>query len=102
MRIPCCHCGPRGHEEFSYLGDADVRRPAWKASGDRTDADSGEMDAWHAYVYLRDNPSGPHRELWQHVGGCRAWLVVTRDTRTHAILHVQSARAVASQGRVAP
>jgi methylglutamate dehydrogenase subunit B len=36
-------------------------------------------------VYLRDNPAGVNRELWQHVRGCRRWLVVTRDTRSHAI-----------------
>ena len=46
------------------------------------------MQAFHDYVYLRDNPAGPHRELWYHGSGCRAWLVVTRDTRTHAILAV--------------
>ena len=27
MRIDCCYCGPRGHEEFVYLGDATVERP---------------------------------------------------------------------------
>jgi sarcosine oxidase subunit delta len=32
-----------------------------------------------------------HRELWQHVYGCRRWLVVTRDTRTHAIAGAQDA-----------
>ncbi len=37
------------------------------------------------YVYLRDNPAGAHRELWYHGAGCRSWLVVARDTRTHQI-----------------
>ncbi len=23
-------------------------------------------EEWYDYVYLRDNPRGPHRELWQH------------------------------------
>ncbi|MGE0698949.1 MAG: sarcosine oxidase subunit delta [Hyphomicrobiaceae bacterium] len=88
MRIPCCHCGERGHEEFAYLGDATLRRPS--------DAPGGPDAArWHDYVYQRDNPSGPHRELWQHTGGCRAWLVVTRDTRTHEVIEVRPARAVA-------
>ena len=27
MRIPCPHCGPRTHDEFTYYGDATVRRP---------------------------------------------------------------------------
>jgi heterotetrameric sarcosine oxidase delta subunit len=73
MRIPCPFCGLRDLSEFAYLGDASLKRP-----------DAG--DAFHDYVYLRDNPAGPHREYWQHVFGCRSWLVVTRDTRTHDIL----------------
>lgn len=78
MIIPCPHCGERGHQEFAYLGDAApylAGRP-----------DPAAPEAFHAYVYLRDNPAGPLDELWQHVGGCRAWLVVRRDVRTHAIL----------------
>ena len=57
--------------------------------------DDAARQRWHEYVYLRDNPAGPHRELWQHVSGCRAWLVVTRDTRTHEVLGVEAARDVA-------
>jgi sarcosine oxidase subunit delta len=77
VRIPCPYCGPRGNEEFAYLGDAAVRRP------DPDAPDAGQ--AFHDYVYLRDNPSGEHRELWYHAGGCRKWLVLTRNTRTHEI-----------------
>ena len=47
--------------------------------------------AFDDYVYLRDNPAGPHRELWHHGAGCQAWLVVTRDTRTHEIFGVEPA-----------
>ncbi len=82
MRITCPYCGERPSEEFSYLGDASLRRP---------DADAG-LDAWHDYVYIRDNPRGPHREYWQHVGGCRAWLVVQRDTLSHEVFEVMPAR----------
>ena len=81
MRIVCPHCGERGNEEFFYLGAADLQRPAVEAP----------TEAWHDYVYQRDNPAGPHRELWQHWQGCRRWLVVTRDTRTHAIYAVADA-----------
>lgn len=82
MRISCPYCGPRGHEEFVYEGDATRRRP-----------DSGAPDAIvHDYVYLRDNPDGLHRELWFHAAGCHSWLVVERDTRTHAIHSVVAAR----------
>lgn len=89
MRLTCPFCGSRGVEEFTYRGDATVRRPA----GD-TDA-----AAWVDYVYLRDNPAGPHQELWYHGAGCRSWLVVTRDTRTHLISDVRAARAVAQAER---
>jgi len=76
MRIACPHCGERGSDEFLYLGAAGLTRPAAGAAA----------AAWHDYVYLRENPAGPHSELWQHLHGCRRWLVVRRDTRTHAVL----------------
>ena len=91
MRITCPHCGERGNEEFAYLGDATVRRPE---TFEVTAADPG-FEAWMDYVYIRTNPAGSHRELWQHVHGCRAWLVVTRDMRSHAIEAVELARDVA-------
>jgi sarcosine oxidase subunit delta len=81
MRIPCPHCGPRGLEEFIYHGDATVQRPK--------DGGAAPTKAWTDYVYFRDNANGPHRELWFHSAGCRAWLVVTRDLATHEILSVK-------------
>jgi methylglutamate dehydrogenase subunit B len=81
MRIPCPHCGERGNEEFFYLGAAGLQRPTADATA----------DTWHDYIYVRENPYGAHKELWHHVGGCRRWLVVTRDTRTHAIAAVADA-----------
>ena len=83
MRIECPFCGERDVSEFAYLGDADFRHPA---------ADTeGLADRFYEAVYLRDNPAGPHRELWYHAGGCLSWLRVTRNTRTHEILAVQLA-----------
>lgn len=76
MRIHCPFCGERDLSEFSYLGDATVQRP-----------DSAEK--FYEAVYLRDNPAGRHSELWYHTFGCRGWLRVTRDTRTHAIFAVE-------------
>ena len=75
--IPCPHCGPRAQIEFSYGGDATVTRP---------DPHTTDTRAWLDHVYLRDNPRGPHLEWWQHVGGCRAWIRVRRDTATHRVL----------------
>ena len=81
MRIPCPYCGSRDVSEFAYLGDATRVRPEGGAGA----------AAMAAYVYDRDNPAGPHREHWYHAGGCRLWLTVTRDTRSHAILACESA-----------
>ena len=87
MRIECPFCGERDVSEFTYLGDAAFHRPA----PDAADA----ADRFYEAVYLRDNPAGPHEELWYHASGCLSWLRVTRDTRTHAILAVQLAREAA-------
>ncbi len=89
MRIPCRYCGERGHDEFVYLGDANVRRPR--------DGGAAPTPEWEAYVYLRDNPPVRQRELWFHAGGCQCWLVVTRDVRTHAIEGAEPARRVATE-----
>ena len=86
MRISCPFCGDRVHAEFSYLGDAGPVRPK---AADRTVA--ADPTLVHDYVYLRDNPAGRHSEYWQHVGGCRAWIVVERDMTTHAITAVRPA-----------
>jgi heterotetrameric sarcosine oxidase delta subunit len=75
MLIDCPWCGPRDYAEFAYGGDATLVRPP---------PDAGER-VWYEYVYLRDNPRGPHDELWQHAQGCRMWVRVRRDTLTHAI-----------------
>ena len=81
LRIECPWCGLRNEDEFSYGGDATVERPA----------DDASQDAWYDYVYTRDNPAGRHREYWHHVTGCRAWLELERDTRTHEIFSIEPA-----------
>jgi sarcosine oxidase subunit delta len=85
MRISCPHCGERGSGEFVYRGDAGVLRPQTPPG---TPLAGETLAAWMDYVYLRDNPPGEHRELWYHAMGCRAWLIVTRNVSTHAILAV--------------
>ena len=79
MMITCPYCGPRDLAEFTYQGDASRTRP---------DPASTDQEAWNAYVYDRLNPMGEHREYWQHSGGCRQHLAVTRNTLTHDILDV--------------
>lgn len=88
MIIPHPLLGPRDAREFVCLGDAALlERP----DGLAADADR----LFHDYLYLRDNPAGIHRELWFHEHGDRSWLVVTRDTVTHAILKAELAAEVA-------
>ena len=88
MIIPHPLLGPRDAQEFVYLGDACLM--------DRPDPDAPDAEtAFHDYAYLRDNPAGLHRELWFHEHGDRSWLVVTRDTTTHAIVSAEIAATVA-------
>ncbi|WP_226779232.1 sarcosine oxidase subunit delta [Oceaniglobus trochenteri] len=84
MRLTCPLCGERDLREFSYTGDAVLcERPAPEAG----------PEAWDAYLHLRENPAGVARDLWHHGAGCSAWLVVTRDTVTHAVIAVALADA---------
>ena len=78
IRIKCPYCGVRDHAEFNYIGDATKIRPV-------NPADATPED-WFDYIYVRDNPRGPHEEYWQHIIGCRSFVKVLRDTSTHEVL----------------
>jgi heterotetrameric sarcosine oxidase delta subunit len=77
MRIPCPYCGFRDLSEFVTIGEATGPRP------DPAAPDAAEK--FFDYAYLRTNPAGPSEEYWYVAFGCRSWLKVVRDTRTHAI-----------------
>ncbi|MFK7965598.1 MAG: sarcosine oxidase subunit delta [Burkholderiaceae bacterium] len=79
--INCPHCGQRATEEFTPRGQVPPPRPS-------PDDPPG---VWSDYVHLRTNPKGRLKEHWHHTGGCRRWLVVTRDTTTHEVFEVQDA-----------
>ena len=81
LRIECPWCGLRNEDEFGYGGDATVTRPA----------DDASQDDWYDFVYTRNNPAGKHSEYWQHVNGCRSWIVVERNTLTHEIYSTAAA-----------
>ncbi len=85
LLIPCPHCGPRAEIEFTYGGDAGVERPLMDAGVSR--------QQWLDHIYLRDNPCGEHLEWWQHSSGCRAWIKVRRNTRSHQISGAWTATA---------
>lgn len=82
LLISCPHCGARAETEFSYGGEAGIARPAdpFKLS----DAE------WADYLFMRKNPRGLHRELWNHAQGCRRWFQVERDTVSYAITSISA------------
>ena len=53
----------RSQNEFSYGGDATVKRP--ELGKEISDQD------WDNFVYNRKSLRGKHLELWQHLSGCR-------------------------------
>lgn len=76
MLIPCPYCGPRDASEFTYSGDATIKRP---------EETNSNIDDWSDYVYQRKNPAGDHQDYWHHVQGCRCILLVERNTVTHTV-----------------
>ncbi|MDT2073123.1 MAG: sarcosine oxidase subunit delta [Planktomarina sp.] len=83
MRIECPLCGSRDRREFYYSGHASAL--------ERPDPDSS-VEVWDDYLHNRDNPAGLTEDLWHHEMGCSAWLVVQRDTVSHAVLAVRLAK----------
>ena len=75
LRIPCPYCGERDEPEFRFAGEPAVRPGS--AAGDAE---------WAAYLYMRSNEKGAHREVWSHAGGCGQFFLLERDTVSHAIL----------------
>lgn len=80
MHINCPHCGSRDSGEFIVHGDAAPKRP-----------DTLDTTDFVEYVYMRDNIAGWMDEYWYHLRGCRQWLVVRRNTLTHAVDRVSLA-----------
>lgn len=89
MRLTCPVCGERDLREFYYQGDA--------VALERPEPDAGD-GVWNEYLHNRDNPAGVTRDLWQHEAGCAAWIVVTRDTVSHAVLETALAVDVKRAG----
>lgn len=78
LEIKCPYCGNRSQNEFTYGGDATVKRP-------ELNTEISDQD-WDNFVYYRKNPRGKHLELWHHISGCRQWFKVLRNTATHEII----------------
>ena len=52
LEIKCPYCGKRSQNEFSYGGDASIKRP--QIGKEISDKD------WDDFVYFRNNPRGKH------------------------------------------
>ena len=77
LQLHCPYCGEtRSEEEFSYAGEAHVRRP---------EADVSDR-VWADYLHYRRNPKGRHCEMWVHTGGCRRYFNVVRDTVSYGVV----------------
>jgi sarcosine oxidase subunit delta len=77
LLIKCPFCGDRAETEFSYGGEAGISRPLDPFA--LSDAE------WADYLFMRSNPKGEHKELWNHSQGCRRWFGVARDTVSYKI-----------------
>jgi sarcosine oxidase, subunit delta len=77
MLIDCPHCGERAQAEFAYERTLDSI----------VTLDMSPEEAV-TRLFSRANPRGEDRELWRHSYGCRQWIVLRRDRRTHAIAAV--------------
>ena len=76
MLIACPWCGERPHTEYRYHCVAEAVARDWA---------SETPEEFQRRTWLRDNAMGWQREIWQHVHGCRGWLVVERHNRSHDI-----------------
>jgi methylglutamate dehydrogenase subunit B len=72
-QLACPFCGPRELREFEF-------RKTVPAA-----ASQGEFEQ----TYLRVADSQLSVEHWQHVGGCRAWLLVHRNPSSGVTLAVE-------------
>ena len=70
--VVCPYCGSRELHEFQF------RKTAPSAEGTPFER-----------VYLRVYDPDRSTEHWQHVRGCRAWLVIERNPSTDAIRRVR-------------
>ena len=78
LLIRCPYCEEhRSEEEFSYAGEAHLRRPP--------DPNAVSDEEWTEYLFFRKNPRGVHREMWCHAAGCRRYFNVVRNTVTYEI-----------------
>lgn len=82
MRISCPYCGERDFSEFRFRREVSNREDVFSETAD---------DGIEA-IHYRQNLAGRQSELWHHAYGCRAWLLVERDTLANTIFGVMPVR----------
>lgn len=88
LMFHCPYCGePRDEQEFSYAGEALIKRPAL----DCTD------EEWGDYLFYRKNVKGIHTEQWQHSAGCRKLFVMERSTIDNTIHAIKTFEEIAGE-----
>lgn len=81
LTCPCC--GVTAEEtEFHAGGEAHLTRHG----------PGSDDDAFHDYLFLRENPRGVHFERWRHAFGCGKWFHAARDTTTLEVFGTYSAQ----------
>jgi heterotetrameric sarcosine oxidase delta subunit len=76
-QLQCPFCGARELQEFEFRKT-------------RANVTTSEFSK----VYLRVDSVDLSVEYWQHVQGCRAWLLVQRNPSTGAVLGIEALPAV--------
>jgi sarcosine oxidase subunit delta len=78
--ITCPYCGERDQSEFSYAGEAHIKRPEKPEAA--SDAE------WAEFVFMRTNTKGVFAERWRHSAGCGKFFNALRNTATDRFLAV--------------
>ena len=81
--MACPFCGLRPLEEFLFR-----KTVPYVVAGSGVSAGAGTDAGAFTQVYLRVDSAERSEEEWQHVAGCRAWLVVDRNPSTGVVRSV--------------
>ncbi|UWQ20514.1 sarcosine oxidase subunit delta [Jannaschia sp. W003] len=86
LLLTCPYCGLAVEEtELAPGGEAHLKRHGPESSD----------DDFEQYLFLRDNPKGPHLERWRHAYGCGKWFLAARDTATMRVFGTYPAQTEA-------
>jgi len=83
MQVECPFCGWREIEEFQ------CRSAVIEALG-------GDIEN----LYMRVNRPTLSTEYWQHLGGCRTWLLCRRNPSTDEVLDISYLKTGLPSGKI--